>query len=311
MIRGMFSYRHAFHAGNHADVLKHVVLVHLLRHLAAKATPFWVIDTHAGAGLYSLEGEWAAKRGEFADGIVRVWSRTDAPAPLAEYLDVVRAANPDGALRHYPGSPFIALAHLRPDDRLRLFEMHSNEVGVLAGNVAEAGRDAARRTIVRREDGFDGLKALLPPPPRRALVLIDPSYEDKRDYPRVVATLRDALGRFATGCYAIWYPQVQRREPAEMARRLERQPGLRWVHATLTVRSPSPDGLGLHGSGVFVVNPPWTLERALRIALPWLADVLAQDTGAAWSIAASGDASSQAPASPRAARARPPQARPR
>ena len=189
--------------------------------------------------------------------------------------------------------------------------MHPNEVGVLAGNVAEAGRDAARRTIVRREDGFEGLKALLPPPPRRALVLIDPSYEDKRDYPRVVATLRDALGRFATGCYAIWYPQVQRREPAEMARRLERQPGLRWVHATLTVRSPSTDGLGLHGSGVFVVNPPWTLERALRIALPWLADVLAQDTGAAWSIAASGDASSQAPASPRAARARPPQARPR
>ena len=311
MIRGMFSYRHAFHAGNHADVLKHVVLVHLLRHLAAKATPFWVIDTHAGAGLYSLEGEWAAKRGEFADGIERAWSRTDAPAPVAEYLDVVRAANPDGALRHYPGSPFIALAHLRASDRLRLFEMHPTEIGVLAGNVAEAGRDATRRTQVRREDGFAALKALLPPPPRRALVLIDPSYEDKSDYSRVVAALRDALGRFATGCYAIWYPQVQRREPAEMARKLERQPGLRWVHATLAVRSPSPDGLGLHGSGVFVVNPPWTLERALRIALPWLAHVLAQDAGASWSIAVSGDASSQAPASPRAARARPPQARPR
>lgn len=304
MIEGMFSYRHAFHAGNHADVLKHVMLVQLLRHLAAKDTPFWVIDTHAGAGLYSLEGEWAAKRGEFVDGIGRLWSRADAPVPVAQYLETVRAANPDGALRHYPGSPFIALAHLRADDRLRLFEMHPTESRVLAGNVAEAGREAARRTRMQAGDGFDGLKALLPPPPRRALVLIDPSYEDKRDYARAVATLRDALVRFATGCYAIWYPQVQRREPAEMVRRLTRMPGLRWLHATLTVRAPSPDGLGLHGSGVFIVNPPWTLQPALRDALPWLADALAQDAAAGWSIDASGETSPQSPGKPGAARPR-------
>jgi 23S rRNA (adenine2030-N6)-methyltransferase len=280
----MFSYRHAFHAGNHADVLKHVVLVQLLRHLAGKDKPFWVIDTHAGAGLYSLEGDWAARRSEFAEGIGRLWSREDAPAPVAGYLEAVRAQNPDGVLRHYPGSPFIALAHLRDRDRLRLFELHPSEIRVLANNVVAAGRDAARRTLVQPGDGFDGLKALLPPPPRRALVLIDPSYEDKRDYARVGATLRDALGRFATGCYAVWYPQVQRRESAELARKLERMPGLRWLHATLTVRAASPDGLGLHGSGVFVVNPPWTLQAALRDALPWLADVLAQDAGARWSL---------------------------
>lgn len=280
----MFSYRHAFHAGNHADVLKHVVLVQLLRHLAQKDTPFRVIDTHAGAGLYALDGAWAAKRCEFADGIGRLWQRADAPAPVAHYLEAVRAANPDGALRHYPGSPFVALGHLRAGDRLRLFEMHPNEVRVLAGNVAAAGRDAARRTRVQAGDGFSGLKALLPPPSRRALVLVDPSYEDRRDYARVAATLRDALGRFATGCYAIWYPQVQRRESAELARRLARMPGLRWLQATLTVRAPSVDGPGLHGSGIFVVNPPWTLERALRAALPWLADALAQDAAAGWSL---------------------------
>ncbi|MCL4182295.1 MAG: 23S rRNA (adenine(2030)-N(6))-methyltransferase RlmJ [Burkholderiaceae bacterium] len=301
----MFSYRHAFHAGNHADVLKHVVLVQLLRHLALKDAPFWVIDTHAGAGLYSLESEWAARRGEFVDGIGRLWPRTDAPAAAADYLAAVHALNPDGVLRHYPGSPFVALGHLREQDRLRLFEMHPNEHRVLAANIAEAGRDAARRTRVQAGDGFAGLKALLPPPPRRALVLIDPSYEDKRDYARVVATLRDALDRFATGCYAIWYPQVQRRESPELARRLERMPGLRWLHATLTVRAPSADGLGLHGSGMFVVNPPWTLEAALREALPWLARVLAQDAGARGSVASGGDAAAQPPAYPRrTARAR-------
>lgn len=294
----VFSYRHAFHAGNHADVLKHVVLVQLLHHLALKETPFWVIDTHAGAGLYSLEGEWAAKRSEFADGIGRLWQRKDAPAPVADYLDAVRAVNPDGVLRHYPGSPFIALAQMRERDRLRLFEMHPNEHRVLAANLAGAGRDAQRQALIQPGDGFAGLKALLPPPPRRALVLIDPSYEDKRDYARVGATLRDALGRFATGCYAVWYPQVQRRESLELARKLERMPGLRWMHATLTVRAPSPDGLGLHGSGIFVVNPPWTLQDALRDALPWLSRALAQDRGARWSLQRSDGSAAPRPSRP-------------
>jgi 23S rRNA (adenine2030-N6)-methyltransferase len=284
----MFSYRHAFHAGNHADVLKHVVLVQLLRHLAAKDTPFWVIDTHAGAGVYALEGAWASKRGEFAEGIGRLWTRQDAPPPVADYLAAVRAANPDGVLRHYPGSPFIALQHLRERDRLRLFELHGNEHDVLAAHIAAAGRHASRRTIVAAADGFTGLQALLPPPPRRGLVLIDPSYEDKRDYTRVADALRGALTRFATGCHAIWYPQVQRREPAELVRTLTRMPDLKWLHATLTVRTPSPDGLGLHGSGMFVVNPPWTLPAAMQACLPWLAEVLGQDDGARWTLDTAG-----------------------
>jgi 23S rRNA (adenine2030-N6)-methyltransferase len=278
------NYRHAFHAGNHADVLKHVVLVHLLRHLCTKDTPFWVIDTHAGAGLYALDGEWATKRSEFADGIGRLWARDSAPAAVADYLALVRALNADGLLRHYPGSPFIALRHLRERDRLRLFELHVNEIKALAQNVDEAGRAATRRTLVVEADGFAGLRGLLPPPPRRALVLIDPSYEDKRDYARVVDTLRDALTRFETGCYAIWYPQVQRREPAELVRKLIRLPGLRWLHATLTVHTPCADGLGLHGSGMFVVNPPWTLPSAMGESLPWLSAALAQDEGARWSL---------------------------
>jgi 23S rRNA (adenine2030-N6)-methyltransferase len=280
----VFSYRHAFHAGNHADVLKHVVLVQLLRHLAAKDTPFWVIDTHAGAGVYALDGDWARQRNEFADGIGRLWDRADAPAPVAQYLDAVRRLNADGALRHYPGSPFIAMQHLRERDRLRLFELHANECKALEANVVQAGRGAARRTVVVPADGFTAVLALLPPPPRRGLVLVDPSYEDKRDYARVATTLREALTRFATGCYAIWYPQVQRREPLELARALTRLPGLRWLHASLSVRAPSPDGLGLHGSGVFVVNPPWTLPAAMQASLPWLAEAMRQDGDAGWEL---------------------------
>lgn len=284
----MFSYRHAFHAGNHADVLKHVVLVQLLRHLASKDAPFWVIDTHAGAGVYALDGDWASKRSEFAEGIGRLWQRADAPPAVAEYLSAVRASNPDGRLRRYPGSPFIALRYLRENDRLRLFEFHANESLELARNIGGAGRDATRRTIIDAADGFAGLRALLPPPPRRGLILIDPSYEDKRDYAQVTATLRDALTRFATGCYAIWYPQVHRREPAEMVRKLTRLPGLRWLHVSLTVRRPSPDGVGLNGSGVFVVNPPWTLHAAMAACLPWLTGALRQDDAARWTLDSGG-----------------------
>ena len=298
----MFSYRHAFHAGNHADVLKHVILVRLLKHLAEKETPFWVIDTHAGAGVYALDSEWASKRSEFADGVGRIWPRTDAPPAVADYLEEVRAVNPDGRLRHYPGSPFIAMRHLRERDRLRLFELHVSEVKALGRNVEAAGSAFARRTRIDEVDGFDGLKALLPPPPRRALVLIDPSYEDKRDYARVVATLKDALTRFATGCYAIWYPQVQRRDVTEMVRKLSRMPGLKWLHASLSVRTPAADGLGLHGSGMFVVNPPWTLRVAMQASLPWLAEALRQDGGACWTLESSEDAApAPAPGRPRPA----------
>ena len=212
----MLSYRHGFHAGNHADVLKHVVLVQLLRQLTKKDKPLWVIDTHAGAGSYSLEQGFAAKKSEFADGIGRLWTRRDLPPALADYVDQVRAVNPDGALRVYPGSPQIALQVTRAQDRLRLFELHGTESRALQEHFAGAGR----RVAVVAGDGFKGLKAVLPPPSRRGLVLIDPSYEVAEDYRAVRAAMRDALERFATGTYAVWYPQLQRRESESLPARI-------------------------------------------------------------------------------------------
>jgi 23S rRNA (adenine2030-N6)-methyltransferase len=276
----MLSYRHGFHAGNHADVLKHVVLVQLLRHLTRKDKPLWVIDTHAGAGSYPLEQGFAATRMEYRDGIGRLWTRRSLPAALADYVEQVRQANPDGALRVYPGSPQIALQLIRAQDRLRLFELHGNESRALQAHFAGAGR----RVAVVAGDGYAGLKAVLPPPSRRGLVLIDPSYELLADYRAVRSAIRDALGRFATGTYAVWYPQLQRRESQSLPDELQRLAAGDWLHAWLRVKAPAADGFGLHGSGMFVFNPPWNLETGLRAAMPVLADALGQDPQAAFGL---------------------------
>jgi 23S rRNA (adenine2030-N6)-methyltransferase len=276
----MLSYRHAFHAGNHADVLKHTVLVFLLDHLSRKAKPWWFVDTHAGAAQYALDSEWALKNAEHEHGIARLWGRDDLPPALAAYVDKVRAVNGPGELRVYPGSPQLALLCARPDDRLRLFELHSTESAILQAHFREAGS----RVLVKAGDGYAGLAAVLPPPSRRALVLVDPSYEDKTEYRRVCTAMEDALGRFATGVYVVWYPQLQRRESRDMPAALERvarAAGVDWLHAALTVRSVAEDGLGLHGSGVFVLNPPWTLPAMLETVLPSLKTLLGQDAGAA------------------------------
>ncbi|HEY0879106.1 MAG TPA: 23S rRNA (adenine(2030)-N(6))-methyltransferase RlmJ [Zeimonas sp.] len=282
IIHSVFSYRHAFHAGNHADVLKHVVLVALLAHLRRKDTPFLVVDTHAGAGMYALNEGWAAQRAEFRDGVARLWGRCDAPEAVAAWLAAVARHNPDGVLRNYPGSPMLAFDALREQDRLRLFELHPAEHRVLEARFARFDRAVARRVRIEKVDGFAGLKAVLPPLSRRALVLVDPSYEDKRDYTRVVGALREALSRFATGCYAIWYPQVQRREATALVRTLEHWPGLRSLNVTLSVSRPLPGGFGLYGSGVFVVNPPFGFEASMRASLPYLVDALALDRSARW-----------------------------
>lgn len=275
----MFSYRHAFHAANHGDVLKHAILVQILDYYGNKDTPYWVIDTHAGAGLYALDGEWAGQSGEVVDGLDRLLGRAQPPALARRYLQVVQAFNPDGVANLYPGSPCLALHLMRAGDRLRLFELHPTEVEVLGDTIRQQGRQALRQTQIAHEDGFTGIRRLLPPPPRRGIIVIDPSYEDKHDYKKVLQAVRDGLQRFAQGCYAIWYPLVQRTQAHELARALERLP-VDWVHATLTVRKPASDGLGLHGSGMFVINPPWTLHDALADALPWLARQLAQDNSA-------------------------------
>ena len=276
----MLSYRHAFHAGNHADVLKHLVLVQLTRYLGQKDKPFLVIDTHAGAGAYSLDSGYAVKLAEYKEGIGRLWGRHDLPAALVEYVDLVRKLNPDRRLQAYPGSPYFALWTMREQDRLRLFELHSKDARLLQENFQDAGK----QVIVESTDGFAGLKALLPPPSRRALVLVDPSYEDKQDYERVFHSLKEALTRFPGGTYALWYPQLTRLDAHELPQRLKRLPAKSWLHVALRVNEPAKDGFGMHGSGMFILNPPWTLHATLAEVMPYLVQVLGLDAGACFTL---------------------------
>jgi 23S rRNA (adenine2030-N6)-methyltransferase len=279
----LFSYRHAFHAANHADVLKHAVFAQILDYYTLKDSAFWVIDTHAGAGLYALDGEWATQSGEVTEGLDRLLGQPSAPILVERYLAAVQAFNPDGVANIYPGSPCLALHFMRDHDRLRLFELHPSEIEALNDTLQRQRRATLRQIAVLQQDGFEGLKQLLPPPTRRGIVLIDPSYEDKHDYRKVLRAVKDGLLRFAQGCFAVWYPLVQRTQAHELARSLENL-DVEWVHASLTVRKPSADGLGLHGSGMFVVNPPWTLQAELNAALPWLRKKLAQDDHARFSL---------------------------
>jgi len=275
----MLSYRHAFHAGNHADVLKHLVLVRLLRHFLQKDKAFWVIDSHAGAGRYDLDHGYATRLAEYAEGIGRLWAHQNLPPALADYVELVRRFNRGGALTAYPGSPAFAAELLRPGDQLRLFERHSTDSALLQANF---GGD--KRIHIRAGDGFAGLKSVLPPAPRRGLILIDPSYETRDDYTKVVVALKDSLARFATGTYLIWYPRLARPEARQLPERLRRLPLQSWLDASLDVRTPSADGVGMHGSGLFVINPPWTLPGDLETCLPVLVAALGQDSGASFQL---------------------------
>lgn len=276
----MLSYRHAFHAGNHADVLKHLIQVMLIKYMSGKDKPFWYLDTHAGAGLYALEDAFASKNAEYETGIGRLWQRKDLPAAVADYLEVVRALNPDGALRFYPGSPMVAQLRLPAHGKLRLFELHPSDSRILQDNFSPFGR----RARIECADGFEGIKAVLPPPPRRALTLIDPPYEDKKDYARVPAALKEALKRFANGVYAVWYPLLQREEARELPVQLRKLPVDSWLDVRLSVQRPSADGFGMHGSGMFLLNPPWTLAADLQAIMPWLTEALAIDGGATFTL---------------------------
>ena len=271
----MLSYRHAFHAGNPADVLKHLTWIQILDYLTRKDKPVMVVDTHAGAGMYLLESDMAKKTGEWTTGIGRLWHLPDSEVPdaVARYREVLAAANGGGLLLHYPGSPWIAAQCTRNIDPLRFFELHSTEAPLLA----QALRFAQKRTQITQADGLAGLKALMPPPSRRAAVLIDPAYEDKADYGKVVQSLRDALQRFATGTYVLWYPELARRESVELPERLMKLGTENWLHVTLSTQPPAVDGLGMTGSGLFIINPPWTLPQMLEATLPWLSKQLATD----------------------------------
>ena len=323
----MFSYRHAFHAGNHADVLKHTTLIALMKYLTQKDTALTVIDTHAGAGLYRLDGDYTETSGEAQEGIFRLLAEPKAPAApakkafgapriaaaatdkpaapgltplLQDYVDVLRGLNPQFAetgdpahLRIYPGSPFIEQQFLSGRDKLKLFELHPTDFKSLSGNIEQLG--VGRQVAVAREDGFEALKTFLPPPARRAMVLCDPSYEMKSDYGRVAACMADALKRFATGTYVVWYPIIPRPEAHDLPRKLKTlavKSGRGWLNAALTVKSSklTMDTAGetvrpgLPASGMFVINPPHTLKAGLQAALPQMVALLGQDRNAGFTL---------------------------
>ncbi len=271
----MLAYRHAFHAGNHADVLKHITLMLVLRYMNLKDKPYRMVDTHAGAGGYSLEGQYAQKKGEYLQGVARLWSRDDLPEAVADYMALVRQFNPDGRLEQYPGSPAFSQMLLRSQDQLRLFERHPTDHRIL-----EAYLGSVRGAEIKDSDGFEGLKGQVPPSSRRAVVLMDPSYEGHGDYPKVITSLREAIVRFPEGVYMVWYPQVSKLEAAQLPRRLEGLAPKGWLHARLTVQQPDAQGFGLAGSGMFILNPPYTLHAQLLDVLPYLTEVLGQYDGA-------------------------------
>ena len=274
------NYRHHFHAGNHADVLKHVGLLELLRLLTAKDKPLAYLESHAGAGAYSLDGE-AEKTGEWRDGIGRLLTATDAPPAVRRYLDAVRAWNAgEASLRRYPGSPGLAADVLRSQDRLRLCESQPEVAAELKRRIA----DHDPRVQVFTTDGYHQvLSALLPPPERRALVLVDPPYEAQlAEFDLVIAALREGLRRFATGTYAIWYPLKLASSVAPFHRRLAALPVKSALTLELWVRA-TDSPLRLNGSGLAVLNPPWRLDtEAATSWLPWLSRALADGRGAGW-----------------------------
>jgi len=270
------NYRHAYHAGNFADVVKHAILALVITHLKRKATPFRVIDTHAGAGIYDLRAEAAQKTGEWQNGIGRLIGPEAPPIPagpsqiLKPYLDIVRAMNPAGQLLRYPGSPRLARALMRAGDQLVASELHPEDGAALAALFA---RDPD--TKVLRLDGWMALRSLLPPRERRGVILIDPPFEEAGDLDRLREGLRQAVERFATGIYLLWYPIKDTEPIAALERSLLADGHARLLKVELSIRPPrSPDVL--NGAGLFILNPPYLLDETLRQLVPFLAGRLAQ-----------------------------------
>lgn len=275
------NYRHAYHAGNFADVVKHAVLALLLAHLKQKDKPFFVLDTHAGAGRYDLASPEALKTNEAEGGILRLWAAPRVPPELEDYLAAVRALNArsKGAPRWYPGSPRLVRHLLRPHDRLFAVELHPDDARKLE---AEFRRDTAVRVL--QMDGYLAAKSLLPPSERRGLVVIDPPFEVTDEFARLAKGLRQAHRRWATGIYAVWYP-IKDMAAANAFLDAIKDSGIRRVLlAQLWVEKPG-DAQKLTGAALLIVNPPWTLTAALEAVLAFLAGVLARAPGAGWSVA--------------------------
>lgn len=251
----MLSYRHSFHAGNHADVVKHIVQSLILNALKQKDKPFVYHDTHSGVGRYDLTHEWSEKTGEYKHGIARVWQQTEIPEEIQSYLESIQTLNNGDKLRYYPGSPRVARAHLRPQDRMVLTELHPSDYPLLE---QEFHRD--RQVSIYKEDGFKRLKASLPPQERRGLVLIDPPYELAKEYRDVVQAIYQSYKRWATGIYAIWYPVVNRCDIEDMIEGLEGLGIRKILQIELGVAADSNEH-GMTASGMIVINPPWKLGK--------------------------------------------------
>ena len=274
----MLSYRHAYHAGNFADVMKHTVLVQLLQYLTRKAAPVCYIETHAGAGVYDLHSAHAAKTSEYLQGIGIVWNEPSLPGAMQTYVDLVRAGNPRGVLRRYPGSPLIAQHRLRTQDRMELYELHTSDFALLENEFR-----GARRVRCHREDGLRAVIALVPPLERRALVFIDPSYEMRDEYERVFDAVQTMHRRFASGVYALWYPVIDRRTVDWIRLRFEQSRMRNVLNLELLVeiddRRP-----GMRGCGMVIVNPPWTMKAEVQPVLSLLAERLGRNGAGTYSI---------------------------
>jgi 23S rRNA (adenine2030-N6)-methyltransferase len=317
----MLSYRHAFHAGNHADVFKHLTLLACLRHFCRKDKSFLYADSHAGAGAYQLISGYAAQNREWADGIARLWDgaaalplqsapqsapqsalqrapqratemcRTaervaagpDCPGAISDYLAVLDRLTAELGPGNFPGSPVLAAAILRSQDRAVFWELHGSDHTLLADHFRYD-----RRVEVRLADGFAGLRAVLPPSSRRGLILIDPPYELASDYRQVLETVHDGLKRFATGTYMVWYPLLDRSEarllPTELAAIATPIVKDAWLCVELRVRSLVAGERGMAGSGLYIINPPWTLRTDLLAALPRLVEAFGRGAGAGWTL---------------------------
>jgi 23S rRNA (adenine2030-N6)-methyltransferase len=269
----MLSYRHGFHAGNFADVLKHSLITLVINALKQKEKPFVYIDTHAGAGKYSFKSEFAQKTGEYQQGIARIWGQTQVPAEIKDYLAAVRAENTGRQLVRYPGSPQLVRRLIRDQDRLQLSELHGSDFESLQQLFA-----GDKHVNVAQEDGLERLSKKLPPIQKRGFILIDPSYEVKSDYSKVVEALQTAHRHFATGIYGLWYPVIERQMTERMLQQLL-QTGipkqLRIEHCVVADGSQR----GMTGSGMILINPPWTLSKQVEVLLPWINQVLTEGQG--------------------------------
>ncbi len=267
------NYRHAYHAGNHADVFKHLVLSRLLALMSRKEQPFAYLDTHAGIGLYDLRGDQASRTGEFLEGIARLWQADDLPALTADYMGMIRDMNPDGELRYYPGSPEVARRLTRPQDRVQLNEKHPEDGLLLKENMKWD-----RRVAVHLGEGWHVPRALLPVPEKRAVMLIDPPFEQLDEMQRCAKALKEAVGRMRQTVAAVWYPVKDQRALKRFYQDLAGSGAPKLLRVELLVHSlERPDSL--NGSGLAIANPPWGLEEELRQLLPWLAVKLGQTQG--------------------------------